>query len=76
MRQFERENILDHVVGEGIPHERFGVGGNRTHQQFLLLRRRSIDSLLHQTTAVFVTRDLGALAHQLVVDELIVLGAP
>ena len=69
----EVEDVLDHIVGEGVLHELPSVPGYRDSERLPLLSVRRVYALLHDAAAVHVAGDEVCAGHHGIVDELLVL---
>ena len=76
LQRLQLQHVLNHVVAKRVPHEYLRVLSYHRDQVPLLPGAASVNALLHDTAAVFVTGYLHALLHHGIVDELRVLFLP
>lgn len=67
---------LNYIVAERILYKHQCLHGNLMRQSFLLVFVSCINTLLHYTTAMFVTSDLNTLPHHGVVEKLVLRTVP
>lgn len=70
------QHVLHHVICIRVHNERERVAGDCLRQPLKLLRRRLVDTLLHDAAAVLVAGNLHALFVHGFVDELVVVFGP